>query len=280
MPATIYTVCIIPTSLTCLLLFISLYSWLSSSRLFQPNGSGWVILKTGEGLKCCWALGRARCELHTSHQRQQQLLLWLSALCAWPVHCSRPSKSAPPERCFQNLIQHARSVGHLTASQTHLTFLAISICLVLLPFKNLFPHLCRCTNISAYTSGNIGRQMYSTTESWEKYVPRDRTSCLGRASNRRCQKSKHLNQRKIIEEVRSHHCALTFKVSYNVSPSIIPPTEDALRGARNIMWWERKCVFSDETLFLLKRYVKWCHMPFCKSFSWKSSGNAAIMYPH
>lgn len=158
-----------PLSPVCYSLSLSIVGYLLLPC--QPNGSGWVILRTGEGLKCSSALGKARCELHTSHQWQQRLLLWLSALCAdsaWPVHCSRPSKAAPPERCFQNLIQHARSVGHLTASQTHLTFLAISLCLVSFPFKNLFPHLCRFTNISAYTSGNIGRQMYSTTESGEK----------------------------------------------------------------------------------------------------------------
>lgn len=80
--------------------FLAWQEWLS----YTEDRRGAELL-----LSRCWApvqaLGRVRCELHTSHQWQQWLLLWLrSALCAdsaWPVHSSCPSKAAPRAVCSE-----------------------------------------------------------------------------------------------------------------------------------------------------------------------------------
>lgn len=97
---------------------LSLSFCFSSPPTSQPDRSGWVTLRRGEGLPSpSWApvqaLGGARCELHTSQQWQPVCSYGSVRQCLQTVHgpFTAPAlQKLPPELCAHNLIQHAKSV--------------------------------------------------------------------------------------------------------------------------------------------------------------------------
>lgn len=133
-----------PTTLTYLTTIdVSLSLWFSSPPPSQPDRSGWVRraeVLLSSGWDAVKALCGAGCEEHTSEQWKPVCsygALLVSADSAWPVHGSCPSKAAPRAVCSEPnpACQISLQVTWLLLSpQTHVTFTAISLCLMMFPF--------------------------------------------------------------------------------------------------------------------------------------------------